>query len=266
MVGARASKQLLNLQPRWMRDWTVSLDVVIKCSTGSSVGAALDAVTTDDWAVATAMLDERRVMKVVSFIVAMFESMVIDGENWVFGDDGCWWDLRGASFISALVWLHVVSTDEAAMLSRSIDLSGGLAQSTHSIFTRFTRLRVSILCSFGECCWIPPWDVEATASLHDRPDAEAALRIELGRERTRNCPIDSVATWTTAIVTYYLPIRLEELLILQSARHPVGCEKMLYAYSHSGGLRIRVGLTQRTTPRRRCGIQVNRAGGFGKFV
>ena len=41
-------------------------------------------------------------------------------------------------------------------------------------------------------------------------------------------PIDSVAVLKTAVVTYHLLIRLKRLLILQSARRPVGRGKVLY--------------------------------------
>ena len=43
--------------------------------------------------------------------------------------------------------------------------------------------------------------------------------------------IDSIVILNTAIVAYYLPIRFTGLLILQSARRPVGREKVLYVPS-----------------------------------
>ena len=42
--------------------------------------------------------------------------------------------------------------------------------------------------------------------------------------------MDSVAILETAAVAYHLPIRLKGPLILQSARRPVGREKMLYSH------------------------------------
>ena len=40
--------------------------------------------------------------------------------------------------------------------------------------------------------------------------------------------MNSVAILKTAAAAYHLPIRLKGLLVLQSARRPVGLEKMLY--------------------------------------
>ena len=51
--------------------------------------------------------------------------------------------------------------------------------------------------------------------------------IQLGKRKTKKRRIDSVAILNTAVVAYYLPIRLEGLLILQSARRLVGHEKVL---------------------------------------
>ena len=48
------------------------------------------------------------------------------------------------------------------------------------------------------------------------------------KEKTKKCPVDSVVVLNTAVVAYYLPIGLEGLLILQSARRPVGRGKVLY--------------------------------------
>ena len=47
--------------------------------------------------------------------------------------------------------------------------------------------------------------------------------------KTKKHLIDSVAILKTAAVAYYLLIRPQGLLILQSARRPVGREKVLYA-------------------------------------
>ena len=51
----------------------------------------------------------------------------------------------------------------------------------------------------------------------------------MGKGKTKEHLIDSVAILNTAVIAHDLPIRLEGLLILQSAWRPVGREKVLYA-------------------------------------
>ena len=48
------------------------------------------------------------------------------------------------------------------------------------------------------------------------------------RRKTKKSLIDSEAILNTAIVSYYFPIRLKGLLVLQSACGPVSREKVLY--------------------------------------
>ena len=62
----------------------------------------------------------------------------------------------------------------------------------------------------------------------DRRDAKATSRIQLEKRKTKKRLIDSVAILNTGVVAYHLPIRLEGLLVLQSARRPVSLEMVLY--------------------------------------
>lgn len=62
---------------------------------------------------------------------------------------------------------------------------------------------------------------------HDRPDAEATRRIQLGKRKTKKRPMDSVIILNAAVVAYHLPIRLGGLLVLQSVRRPIGRGKEL---------------------------------------
>ena len=53
--------------------------------------------------------------------------------------------------------------------------------------------------------------------------------IQLGKRKSIKRLIDSVAILNTAAVAYYLLVRLERLLALQSAQRPVSRAKVLYS-------------------------------------
>jgi hypothetical protein len=78
----------------------------------------------------------------------------------------------------------------------------------------------------GDYIWLR---TDHTAPFHDRPDAEATQRIQLIKRKPKKRLIDSVAILKRAVSAYYLPIRLEGLLILQRAQRLVGREKVLYS-------------------------------------
>ena len=75
--------------------------------------------------------------------------------------------------------------------------------------------------------WLPGHYL-CTAPFLDLPDVKALYRIQLGKGKTKKRQRYSVVILNTVIGAYYLLTRLKGLLILQSARRPVGCEKVLY--------------------------------------